>query len=95
MRILPRMTLRRQRTWLRLLALGAGLTAATAAACDFCRTRVQAGIFDGSFLSRLAFLLAPLALTLLAVGTVVFLPRWVVPGADRPSSPNDPLREHA
>jgi len=55
------------------LALCAWLYASTALACDFCRPKVQAGIFNEHFLGRLALTLMPLAVVLLLVGLVVWM----------------------
>ena len=48
---------------------------ALAAACDFCRPRVRAGIFDAQFTHRLALTLLPLAVVLLLVALIVWAPR--------------------
>jgi hypothetical protein len=47
---------------------------ALARACDFCRPRVQAGIFDAHFVGRLVLTLLPLGAVLLLVALIVWAP---------------------
>jgi hypothetical protein len=64
------------------LCLGLLLLPLAAHACDFCRPRVRAGIFDAHFAGRLALTLLPLVATLLLVALIVWSP-WErrAPGA--------------
>jgi hypothetical protein len=57
-----------------LLGLGLLLHPLAARACDFCRPRVRAGIFDAHFAGRLALTLLPLVATLLLAALVVWAP---------------------
>ena len=56
---------------------------ALARACDFCRPRVQAGIFDAHFAGRVGLTLLPLVVVLLLVALIVRGP-WARGGARRP-----------
>jgi hypothetical protein len=58
----------------RALALGAWLYGAVALACETCRPKVQAGIFNEQFLGRLALTLIPWAVVLLFVALIVWMP---------------------
>jgi hypothetical protein len=59
------------RLWMLGLAL---LGPRLALACDFCRPRVQAGIFNEHFTGRLAITLLPLVVMLLLVALIVRTP---------------------
>ena len=58
----------------RAVGLALLLHPALAMACDFCRPRVRAGIFDAHFAHRLALTLLPLAVVLLLVALIVWAP---------------------
>jgi len=60
--------------WVWMTGLALLLHPALAAACDFCRPRVRAGVFDANFAGRLALTLLPLAVALLLVALIVWAP---------------------
>jgi|GEM_PF-2590550 len=68
-----------------------GLMSTGAWACETCRPRVEAGIYNEHFVGRLALTLMPLLVVLCLVALIVGFP-W---GAGRQGVPGASARRHA